>query len=72
LALGYGPAPLPETGKCDADTDTTCFPERSACTKGDSGVQCNFLWKHGDQLIKVKTVAIPPTVAAVECQVNCK
>jgi clan AA aspartic protease (TIGR02281 family) len=72
LALGYGPAPLSEAGKCDADTDTTCFPERLACTKGDGGVQCNFLWKHGDEVIKVKTVAIPPTVATVECQVNCK
>jgi clan AA aspartic protease (TIGR02281 family) len=71
MALGYGPAPLPDAGKCDADTDTTCFPERAACKKAD-GIQCDFLWKRGDQLIKVKTVAVPPTVAAVECQVNCK
>jgi clan AA aspartic protease (TIGR02281 family) len=71
MALGYGPAPLPDAGKCDADTDTTCFPERAACKKAD-GIHCDFLWKRGDQLIKVKTVAVPPTVAAVECQVNCK
>ena len=71
LALGYGPAPLPDAGKCDADTDTTCFPERLACTKSD-GLQCNFIWKRGDQVIKVKTVALPPMVSQVDCQVNCK
>jgi clan AA aspartic protease (TIGR02281 family) len=71
LALGYGPAPLPDAGKCDSNTDTTCFPERASCAKADA-VQCDFLWRRGDQLIKVKTVAIPPTISAVECQVNCK
>jgi len=71
MALGYGPAPMPDAGKCDSNTDSTCFPERAACMKTDA-VQCNFLWKRGDQVIKVKTVAVPPTVAAVECQVNCK
>lgn len=70
LALGYGPANLPDAGKCDSNTDLTCFPERAACTKAD-GIQCEFLWRRGDQVIKVKTVAIPPTVSAVECQVNC-
>jgi clan AA aspartic protease (TIGR02281 family) len=71
LALGYGPAPLPDAGKCDSTTDATCFPERASCAKADA-VQCDFLWRRGEQLIKVKTVAIPPTVSAVECQVNCK
>jgi clan AA aspartic protease (TIGR02281 family) len=71
IALGYGPASLPGSGKCDANTDSTCFPERSACMKADA-VQCDFLWRRGDQVIKVKTVAVPPTVSAVECQVNCK
>jgi clan AA aspartic protease (TIGR02281 family) len=71
LALGYGPASLPDAGKCDANTDLTCFPERAACTKAE-GIQCDFLWRRGEQLIKVKTVAIPPTISAVECQVNCK
>jgi clan AA aspartic protease (TIGR02281 family) len=70
LALGYGPATLPDAGKCDSNTDLTCFPERAVCTKAD-GIQCDFLWRRGDQLIKVRTVAIPPTVSAVECQVNC-
>ncbi len=70
LALGYGPAALPDAGKCDSNTDLTCFPERAACTKAD-GIQCDFLWRRGDEVIKVKTVAIPPTVSAVECQVNC-
>ena len=71
LALGYGPAPLPDAGKCDSNTDTTCFPERAACAKAE-GIQCDFLWRRGEQLIKVRTVAIPPTIASVECQVNCK
>ena len=71
LALGYGPAPLPDAGKCDANTDTTCFPERLACTRTDS-VHCDFFWRRGEQVIKVKTIAVPPAVAAVECQVNCK
>jgi hypothetical protein len=31
MALGYGPAPLPDADKCDKDTDLTCFPEREAC-----------------------------------------
>lgn len=70
LALGYGPAPLPESGKCDSTTDATCFPERTACAKSDA-IHCNYLWRRGE-VIKVKTVAVPPTVAAVECQVNCK
>jgi len=70
-ALGYGPAQLPDAGKCDANTDTTCFPERMACAKTDS-IQCEFLWRRGEQLIRVRTVAVPPTVASVECQVNCK
>ena len=70
-ALGYGPASLPDAGKCDANTDMTCFPERAACAKTDS-VHCDYLWRRGEQLIRVRTVAIPPTVAAVECQVNCK
>lgn len=70
LALGYGPAPLPDAGKCDSTTDATCFPERAACTKAD-GVQCDYLWRRGEEVIKVKTVAVPPTIAAVECQVNC-
>ncbi|HEV2185582.1 MAG TPA: retropepsin-like aspartic protease [Stellaceae bacterium] len=72
LALGYGPAPLPDAGKFDSNTDSTCFPEREACAKADNGVQCDFFWRRGEQVIKVKTVAVPPTVAAVECQVNCK
>jgi clan AA aspartic protease (TIGR02281 family) len=72
LALGYGPAPLPDAGKCDNNTDSTCFPERQACAKADNSVQCDFFWRRGEQVIKVKTVAVPPTVAAVECQVNCK
>jgi clan AA aspartic protease (TIGR02281 family) len=71
LALGYGPAPLPDAGKCDSNTDSTCFPERQACTRTDS-VQCDFFWRRGEQVIKVKTVAVPPMVASVECQVNCK
>ena len=71
MALGYGPAPLPDAGKCDSNTDLTCFPERAACLKAD-GIQCDFLWRRGEELIKVKTVAIPPTVSSVECQVNCK
>jgi clan AA aspartic protease (TIGR02281 family) len=71
MALGYGPAPLPDAGKCDSNTDSTCFPERQACTRADS-VQCDFFWRRGDQVIKVKTVAVPPTVASIECQVNCK
>jgi clan AA aspartic protease (TIGR02281 family) len=71
LALGYGPAPVPDGGKCDANTDTTCFPERVACTRTDS-VHCDFFWRRGDQVIKVKTVAVPPSVSSVECQVNCK
>jgi clan AA aspartic protease (TIGR02281 family) len=71
LALGYGPASLPDSGKCDSNTDSTCFPERAACAKADS-IQCDFLWRRGEELIKVKTVAVPPTVSAVECQVNCK
>jgi hypothetical protein len=71
MALGYGPAPLPDADKCDKDTDLTCFPEREACRKAD-GIQCDYFWKKGDELIKVKTVAVPPTVSAVECQVNCK
>ncbi len=71
LALGYGPAALPDAGKCDSNTDLTCFPERAACVKAD-GIQCEFLWRRGEELIKVKTVAIPPTISAVECQVNCK
>jgi hypothetical protein len=71
LALGYGPAPLPDAGKCDANTDSTCFPERLACTRTDS-IHCDYFWRRGDQVIKIKTVAVPPTVAAVECQVNCK
>ena len=71
MALGYGPATLPDAGKCDSNTDSTCFPERAVCAKSDS-IQCDFLWRRGDQLIKVKTVAIPPTVSAVECEVNCK
>jgi hypothetical protein len=70
MALGYGPAPLPDAGKCDSNTDSTCFPERQACAKADS-VQYAFFWRRGDQLIKVKTVAVPPTIAAIECQVNC-
>jgi len=71
LALGYGPAPLPDAGKCDANTDSTCFPERLACTRTDS-IHCDYFWRRGEQVIKVKTVAVPPTVAAIECQVNCK
>jgi clan AA aspartic protease (TIGR02281 family) len=71
LALGYGPASLPDSGKCDSNTDSTCFPERAACAKADS-IQCDFLWRRGEELIKVRTVAVPPTVSAVECQVNCK
>jgi clan AA aspartic protease (TIGR02281 family) len=71
LALGYGPAPLPDAGKCDSNTDSTCFPERAACAKADA-IQCEFLWRRGDQVIKVKTVAVPPTISSVECQVNCK
>jgi len=42
-----------------------------ACAKTDS-IQCEFLWRRGEQLIRVRTVAVPPTVASVECQVNCK
>jgi clan AA aspartic protease (TIGR02281 family) len=72
MALGYGPAPLPDAGKCDTATDSTCFPERQACAKVDNNVQCDFFWRRGDQVIKVKTVAVPPTVSEVECQVNCK
>jgi len=71
LALGYGPAPLPDAGKCDSNTDSTCFPERAACAKTE-GIQCDFLWRRGEELIKVKTVAVPPTISSVECQVNCK
>jgi clan AA aspartic protease (TIGR02281 family) len=71
MALGYGPAPLPNAGKCDADTDTTCFPERAACTKAD-GIHCDYLWRRGEQVIKVTTAAVPPTVSTIECQVNCK
>ena len=71
LALGYGPAPMPEAGKCDSNTDATCFPERVACAKAE-GIQCDFLWRRGEQLIKVRTVAVPPTISSVECQVNCK
>jgi clan AA aspartic protease (TIGR02281 family) len=71
LALGYGPAPLPDAGKCDSNTDSTCFPERQTCTRTDN-VQCDFFWRRGEQVIKVKTVAVPPMVASVECQVNCK
>jgi clan AA aspartic protease (TIGR02281 family) len=70
IALGYGPVALPDAGKCDSNTDLTCFPERAACAKADS-VQCDFMWRRGDEVIKVKTVAIPPTVSAVECEVNC-
>ena len=71
LALGYGPAPLPHTGKCDSTTDSTCFPERMACAK-TGGIECYFLWRRGEQVIKVRPDAIPPTVSSVECQVNCK
>jgi len=71
LALGYGPAALPDAGKCDSNTDSTCFPERAACAKAE-GIQCDFLWRRGEQLIKVRTVAVPPTISSIECQVNCK
>jgi len=71
LALGYGPAPMPDAGKCDSNTDSTCFPERASCAKAE-GIQCEFLWRRGEQVIKVKTVAVPPTISSVECQVNCK
>lgn len=71
IALGYGPAPLPDAGKCDSTSDSTCFPERMACAKAD-GIKCYFLWRRGEQVIKVRTEAIPPTVSSVECQVNCK
>ena len=71
LALGYGPASLPDAGKCDSNTDATCFPERASCSKAE-GIQCDFLWRRGEQLIKVRTVAVPPTISSVECQVNCK
>src|SRR6202023_1577098 len=56
LALGYGPVPLPDAGKCDNNTDSTCFPERQACAKADNSVQCDFFWRRGEQEIKVKTV----------------
>ena len=71
IALGYGPAPMPNAGKCDSTSDTTCFPERMECVKADA-VMCDFLWRRGEQVIKVRTAAIPPTVSSVECQVNCK
>jgi clan AA aspartic protease (TIGR02281 family) len=71
MALGYGPAPMPDAGKCDSTSDTTCFPERMACVKTDA-VMCDFLWRRGEQVIRVRTAAIPPTVSSVECQVNCK
>jgi hypothetical protein len=71
IALGYGPAPLPDTGKCDSTTDSTCFPERMACAK-TGGIECYFLWRRGEQVIKVQTDAIPPTVSSVKCRVNCK
>jgi clan AA aspartic protease (TIGR02281 family) len=70
IALGYGPAPLSDS-KCDTNTDSTCFPERDACTKAD-GIQCDFFWRRGDQVIKVNTAALPPVVSSIECQVNCK
>ena len=66
-----GPASLPDAGKCDSNTDATCFPERASCSKAE-GIQCDFLWRRGEQLIKVRTVAVPPTISSVECQVNCK
>jgi clan AA aspartic protease (TIGR02281 family) len=71
IALGYAPTPLPDAGKCDSTSDSTCFPERMACAKAD-GIKCDFLWRRGEQVIKVRTDAIPPTVSSVECQVNCK
>jgi clan AA aspartic protease (TIGR02281 family) len=71
IALGFGPAPMPDAGKCDSTSDTTCFPERMACVKTDA-VMCDFLWRRGEQVIRVRTAAIPPTVSSVECQVNCK
>jgi len=71
MALGYGPASLPDADKCDRSTDKSCFPERVSCNQS-SGV-CEFLWKRGERLIKVTTaLADPPTVSAVECQVNCQ
>ncbi len=70
IALGYGPAPLPDAGKCDSTSDSTCFPERMACAKAD-GIKCNFLWRRGEQVIRVQTDAIPPTVSSVQCEVNC-
>jgi hypothetical protein len=69
MALGYGPAPIPDAEKCDRETDKTCFPERDACSA--SG-QCSFLWRRGETLIMVGTADNPPTVASVECQVNCR
>jgi hypothetical protein len=71
MALGYSPATMPDAGKCDVNTDMTCFPERLACAKADS-IQCDFMWRRGEQVIKVKTTAIPPTISSVECQINCK
>ena len=70
MALGYGPAPLPDAQKCDQGTDSTCFPEREACT--GTPAQCNYFWRRGDMLIRVETLDNPPTVAKVECQVNCQ
>jgi clan AA aspartic protease (TIGR02281 family) len=68
MALGYGPAPLPEADKCDRETDQTCFPERDSCTRG----QCEFIWRRGETLVKIRTVEVPPIVSAVECEVNCR
>jgi clan AA aspartic protease (TIGR02281 family) len=70
MALGYSPAAMADAGKCDANTDLTCFPERLACAKTDN-IHCDFMWRRGEQVIKVKTTAIPPTISTVECQVNC-
>ena len=33
LALGYEPAIVPDTEKCDQNTDKTCFPERTTCSQ---------------------------------------
>jgi clan AA aspartic protease (TIGR02281 family) len=71
MALGYEPAPLPSAEKCDRDTDKTCFPERETCAR-DGRTQCEFFWKRGDRLIKVTTIAVPPTVSSVGCQANCE
>lgn len=71
MALGYEPAPLPDAEKCDRGTDKTCFPEREAC-QSENGNRCEFLWKRGERLIKVTTIADPPTVSAVGCQINCQ